>query len=81
VETLTQPLITGTKYLGDGSFHFTFTNIPGALFNVLATTNVSLPMSQWTLLGMPIEGPSGIFQFTDVTATNQLQRYYRLVWP
>ena len=66
--------------LGDGAFQFTFTNTPGARFNVLATTNLALPLSEWTALGPAVEGPPGAFQFTDLTATNHPTRCYRLRW-
>jgi hypothetical protein len=49
----------------------------------LATTNVTLPASNWTFLGFAAETPpgSGQFQFTDPGATNHPQRYYRVKSP
>jgi hypothetical protein len=45
---------------------------------VRAATNVALPFSEWTLLGPVVESPNGVFQFTDVNATNHPARFYRV---
>ena len=81
VVVVTNPRLTGMERLGDGAFRFMFTNTPGARFNVLASTNVALSLSGWTVLGPVVEGPLGTFQFSDVTATNHPTRFYRLRWP
>jgi sugar lactone lactonase YvrE len=62
--TLIQP-----QMLGNGTFQFAFTNVPGVTFTVWSTTNLSQPLSNWTLLGTPVEGPPGQYQFTG-PATN-----------
>src|SRR5947208_2294129 len=67
--------------LGGGAVQLAFTNTPGATFTVLAATNVSLPVSNWSPLGPPTEQASGQFQFTDAQATNNTQRFYRLRSP
>ncbi|MBI3851026.1 MAG: hypothetical protein HY298_12225 [Verrucomicrobia bacterium] len=67
--------------LPNGAFQFAFTNTPGATLTVLATTNLSLSLSNWTLLGWATETSSGQFQFTDSQATNGGQRFYRVRWP
>ena len=66
------------RELTDGSFQFAFTNNPGALFSVLATTNPALPVSDWTALGGATEISPGQFQFTDPSAPNQPRRFYRV---
>jgi len=81
VLVVTRPVITGMEQLAGGFFQFTFTNTPGAQFDVLTTTNLSLPASEWTVLGPAYEYPPGRFQFMDVTTTNLPQRFYRLRWP
>jgi len=63
------------------TFGFTFTNVVGAGFSVLTTTNLSLPLTNWTLLGGVIEVSPGHYQFTDPTATNAPQRFYRVSSP
>ncbi len=49
----TPPTLTGLQMLGNGVVHFAFTNNPSASFTVLSTTNLSLPLSNWTVVGAP----------------------------
>ena len=65
----------------DGSVSLDFTNSPAASFMVLASTNVALSITNWTALGIPIEGPSGRYQFVDSQATNILRRFYLIRSP
>jgi len=80
-ELPTATTITGAQRLTNGAFQFAFTNNPGAIFGVLATTNLSQPSSNWTALGGITELSPGQFQFTDAQATNTPQRFYRLRAP
>ena len=72
--------LTGPQKLTNG-FQFAFTNNVGALFGVLATTNLALPLANWTALGGVVEISPGQFQFTDPQATNSPQRFYRAYSP
>ena len=74
--TLTKP-----TQLSDGSFQFSFTGSTGDVFSVLATTNFSLPTTNWTELGSATEISPGQFRFTDAEATNYSQRFYQLRSP
>jgi len=74
-------LVTGPTLLGNGSFQFDFTNTPGASFSVLASTNVALPLTNWTVLSNVVESPAGQFRFADPQATNGGQRFYRVRSP
>ena len=71
-------ILTDARELPNGSFQFAFTNSLGSTFTVLATTNVSLPLSTWTALGGATEVSPGHFQFTDPQAFNYRQRFYRV---
>jgi hypothetical protein len=71
------PLLTGPSKLPDGSFQFSFSNTPGAVFSVLTATNLALPAANWTFLGSATEIAPGQFQFTDTQATNHAKRFYR----
>jgi hypothetical protein len=63
-------------------FQITFgDNTPGATFTVLATTNVFLPLDNWSVLGQPVKIAPGQFQFIDIQATNNPQRFYRVSSP
>jgi hypothetical protein len=67
--------------LADGGLQFSFTSTPGSIFTAIATTNVSLDLSNWTVLGVVPEVSSGRFLFTDHEATNYPQRFYRVRSP
>jgi hypothetical protein len=71
--------LTGARSNGDGSFQFGFTNIAGAMFRVLAATNISQPLTNWTALGGVTEISPGQFQFADLSATNP--QFYRVSSP
>jgi hypothetical protein len=68
-------MLTARKLI-NGSFQFNFTNSVGAVFGALASTNVSLPLSNWVALGGVTEISPGQFQFTGPQATNSSQRFY-----
>jgi WD40 repeat protein len=73
-------LVNPTKLIS-GAFRFGFTNTPGVSFTALSTTNLSLSLSNWTVLGTVTDSPPGQFQFTDPQATNYPQRFYRVRSP
>jgi len=78
---VTPPNLTGLTILGNGAFQFGFTNNQEASFTVLTTTNLTLPLTNWTVLGTLTNNGSGQYQFTDLTATNGGQRFYRVSSP
>lgn len=69
--------------LPSGAFRFAFTNIPipGATFTVYSTTNLALPTSNWNALGGAIDDLPGQFHFTELQATNDTLRFYRVRSP
>jgi hypothetical protein len=67
--------------ISNGVLRFRFTNSSGLGFSVFAATNVTLPFSNWTAAGSSVEGPSGVYQFTDLQSVTNKQRYYRVRWP
>jgi subtilisin family serine protease len=69
------------QLLPNGSFQLAFTAAPGATCTVLATSDPSQPLSNWTVAGAPAEVSAGQFQFTDPQATNNAQRFYRVRSP
>lgn len=75
------PFLTGLTTLNNGGRQFNFTNATPTSFTVLATTNLALPTSAWTVLGPATQLAPGIYQFTDLEATNHLQRYYQVRAP
>jgi len=75
--TLDQMQVTG-----DGTFILGFTNISGAPFTVLSSTDLLAPISEWTVLGQASEVVPGQFQYSDAQALNRdAIRFYRLRSP
>ena len=73
--------IVGITNQGGGAVTLTATGIPGWTYRTLATTNVAPTNgapSYWTILSTNIPDTNGLFQFTDLSATND-QSYYRTV--
>lgn len=78
------PTLTDAAIAADGTFSFTFTNTPGNTFSVLASTNISLPLTSWSVVGSVTDAPatSGMYKFVDTGAgTNSDQRHYTVRWP
>jgi hypothetical protein len=64
------------------NFQLTFSdNTPGATFTILATTNLALPVNNWSVLGQPVQIGPHLFHFTDLQAANYPQRFYRVSSP
>jgi hypothetical protein len=80
---VSQPVIvlSSPTLLPDGSFQFDFTNIPSKGFSVFRSTNVSLPLSNWTPLGPVTEDTPGQFRFIDPPADLDGPRLYRVRTP
>jgi hypothetical protein len=75
------PRLTGMTWLSNGAFQFGFTNLSGVTFTALGTTNLTVPLSNWTVLGPVTEIVPGQFQFTDRAATNFPYRFYQIRSP
>jgi hypothetical protein len=73
--------LTSAAKLGNGSFQFSFTNTPGATFTVWGSTNVALPLINWTKLGYLTNVSAGQYQFTDTNAPANARRFYRVSSP
>src|ERR1035438_9528187 len=66
---------------GGNGLQFTFTNAPAADFTVLTATNVSLALTNWTVLGEVRQVAPGQYQFTDPQAATNTARFYRVRSP
>jgi predicted outer membrane repeat protein len=67
---------------GEGNgLQFTFTNAPAADYTVLTATNVSLALTNWTVLGEVQQVAPGQYQFTDPQAATNMMRFYRVRSP
>jgi len=70
------PHLAGTN-MASGNFQLNFTNTPGTSYTILATTNISIAITNWTNLGTTTETAAGQFQFTDTQANANKLRFYR----
>jgi hypothetical protein len=75
-----QPELTGLTLLGNGALQFAFTNVAGASFTVVGTTNIVLPINEWEVIGPVIEVAPGQFSFTGPAPTGSNQ-FYRVRSP
>jgi hypothetical protein len=66
---------------GGNGLQFTFTNAPAADFTVLTATNVSLALTNWTVLGEVQQVAPGQYQFTDPQPATNGMRFYRVRSP
>ena len=75
------PLILSTPILSGGRFQFDFSNaLPNAIFTVLTTTNLSLPLAEWTVAATLTNGASNSLQFSIPTMQGP-KRFYRVEMP
>jgi len=83
IQTLTgvaRPALGGVS-VASGALGLSFTSSTGLNFSVLATTNLSAPLSTWTVVGTAVEGPAGHYQFTDPNAATNSQVFYTVRQP
>jgi GH25 family lysozyme M1 (1,4-beta-N-acetylmuramidase) len=81
IPTPSSQFILAALALGPGGFQFQFTNTPGTHFTVLKTTDSSLPLNNWNILGAATETSPGAFQFSDTNAAASDRAFYRVRSP
>jgi hypothetical protein len=69
-----EPMLTGVQTTG-GQFQFSLQSDPGLRFEILAATNISLPLTNWVSLGI-VTNTTGIAAFSDASAPGD-QRFFR----
>jgi len=69
-----QSVLGGTS-IGAGKLALNFTNATGLSFSILATNNITAPVSTWPVVGTAVESPagSGNYSYTNSAATNDMQ--------
>lgn len=55
--------------------------LAGAPYRILTTTNVALPITQWTPMATNQFGVSGVFSYTNVIPPNTPAQYFRVSMP
>ena len=64
-----------------GQFQVHFIGDTNLSYNIVGTTNLSLPLSAWEMMGPALYQNSNSFVFTDFASTNYRQRFYKVVLP
>jgi glucuronoarabinoxylan endo-1,4-beta-xylanase len=79
---VTPPFITSVRMLG-GDFVVAGTNgnAPGTFFYTLASTNLALPLTNWTVISTNQFGPGGGFNFTNNFDSNKARQFFILLLP
>jgi len=78
--SLTPPVILAERLLGDGNLELTFAGAPSQPYRVLTSSDLTLPIANWTVLTAGMFG-SGPVSFTDLGATSHPARFYRIASP
>ena len=73
--------IGGITLVGTGVAFNGTNGAPNGNFYLLGSSNLALPLAQWTRLATNQFGPNGNFNFTNASATNAPQEFYRLQLP
>jgi len=81
--TVTPVTLTNVARGSGGAFQFDFTGIPipGAAFTIYSSTNVAIPLSNWTARGGALEILPGQFRFSDSQVTTNPLQFYRVRSP
>jgi len=74
-------VFTGASSPAPGQLQFLFNGNTGAGYTVLAATNMTLPLTNWTAVGVATQVAIGMFQFSTMQPSNAIQYYYRLRQP
>lgn len=70
------PALFGAALSSPGTFQFSITNAGSATsLTVLETTNLNLPLTDWTVAGTAVNVSPRVFQFIDSQATNTARFY------
>jgi len=74
------PQFTNVIRSAGGGLTLSGTGPNGAVYRILSATNLAQPVGNWTPTTTGAFN-GGVFNFTDSTATNFSQRFYRAVTP
>ena len=79
VVPVTQPTITGVSFASPTDLVLAGTNgTPGMPFQVMSTTNVALPVAEWTMETSGLFGVDGRFSITNTVTPDVPQKFYLL---
>jgi sugar lactone lactonase YvrE len=69
-------ILTALPTQGNGMFQLAFGAPQSSSFTVISTTNLSLPLTNWIIVGPASNIGTNLFQFTDTNLATDEQRYY-----
>jgi hypothetical protein len=72
-----QPILASPS-VASGQITFQFTGDPQTVYSILATTNLAVPLTNWTVIGSANLLSNDLFQFVDTQTKSYPQRFYRL---
>jgi hypothetical protein len=78
VTIVPMPLISPNGFVNGNQFKLQFNGFTNVSYSVLGTTNLSLPLANWSNLGLAQWLSNDVFQFIDVQTTNKPQHFYRV---
>ena len=73
-------IVGGQMMLGAGGFQLTFSGPAGQTYQVLASDDLTVPQSAWTVIGTGTFGSTNVI-FTDTDAANHPGRFYLIKSP
>jgi N-acetylneuraminic acid mutarotase len=75
--TVYHPMQLQSTMVNTGVLELSFTNSPGGWFEVIASTNLSLPLANWTSIGGPaLEVSPGSYQFMVTNMAGVHRQFY-----
>ena len=81
LSVLLQPNIYGVSNVSNGAAGpklLLLASLPGSTNLLWASTNLSLPISQWQLIGTVTAGTNGLFQFIDTNTAGISHKFYTM---
>jgi hypothetical protein len=75
------PTVCGISNGAGGPVTVYLENNPGSTNRLWATTDLTLPFSQWQVMATNVAGPDGLFEFVDPNTNGVNARFYRLSSP
>jgi hypothetical protein len=66
--------MSNVVWLAPGQLSMQFIGAPNVSYTILSSTNLALPLVDWTVLGHPTL-VNGVYQFIDAQATNSVNFY------
>lgn len=76
-----RPVLAAAPIPAPGQFSLQFAGNPNGSYSLLATTNLALPVADWTVLGPATLISNDLFGFVDQHTTNDPCRFYMLRSP